>query len=57
MMPDILLVENNGAHIEMKNFFGGHALWIFFGKVWGNLGKNLSHPQNFACSSTYRRKY
>jgi len=56
-MPDILLVENNGAHIEMKNFFGGHALWIFFGKVWGNLGKNLSHPQNFACSSTYRRKY
>jgi len=26
---------------------------IFFGQVWGNLGKNPSHPQKFACSYTY----
>jgi len=57
MMPNILLVENNGVQIEMKSFFGGHALWSFFGQVWRNLGKNLSHPQNFACSYTYSRKY
>jgi len=25
-------------------FFG-----VFFGQVWGNLGKNLSHPSKFAC--------
>jgi len=24
-----------------------------FGRVWGNSGKNLSHPQKFACSYTY----
>jgi len=29
-------------------FFG-----VFFGQVWGNLGKNYSHPQKFACSYTY----
>jgi len=29
-------------------FFG-----VFFGQVWGNLGKNPSHPQKFACSYTY----
>jgi len=28
-------------------FFG-----VFFGQVRGNLGKNPSHPQKFACSST-----
>jgi len=28
-------------------------LWIFFWQVCGNLGKNSSHPQNFACSYTY----
>jgi len=26
---------------------------VFFGQIWGNLGKNLSHPQKFACSYTY----
>jgi len=25
----------------------------FFGQFWGNSGKNLSHPQKFACSYTY----
>jgi len=29
-------------------FFG-----TFFGQVWGNLGKNSSQPQKFACSYTY----
>jgi len=24
-----------------------------FGQVWGNSGKNPSHPQKFACSYTY----
>jgi len=27
-------------------FFG-----VFFGRVWGNLGKNPSHPQELACST------
>jgi len=25
----------------------------FFGQVWGNSGKNPSHPQKFACTYTY----
>jgi len=29
-------------------FFG-----VFFGQVYGNLGKNPLHPQKFACSYTY----
>ena len=29
-------------------FFG-----VFFGQVWGNLGKNPLHPQKFACSYTF----
>jgi len=29
-------------------FFG-----VVFRQVWGNLGKNLLHPQKFACSYTY----
>jgi len=36
----------------------GRKLWAkgaqkLFGKVWGNSGKNLSHPKKFACSYTY----
>jgi len=34
-------------------FFGGQFLCIFFGQVWGNLGKNSSYLQKFACSYTY----
>jgi len=30
---------------------------IFFGQVWGNLGKNPSHPQKFTCSYTYVLNY
>jgi len=26
---------------------------IIFGQVWGNLGKNPSHPLKFTCSCTY----
>jgi len=26
---------------------------VFFGQVWGNVGKNASHPQKVACSYTY----
>ena len=28
-----------------------------FRQVWGNLGKNLSHPQTFGCSYTYEMIY
>ena len=32
---------------EMQSFyFGGHFLRNFFGQVYGNLGKNSSHPPN-----------
>jgi len=40
-------------------FFVEENLWAkgaqkLFGKVWGNSGKNPSHPQKFACSYTYK---
>jgi len=28
-----------------------------FGQVWGNLGKNPSHPQKFVCSCTYASRH
>jgi len=34
-------------------FFGGHFLWSIFRAILGNLGKNPSHTQKFACSYTY----
>jgi len=36
-----------GENLSAK---GAHKL---FGQVWGNSGKNLSHPQKFACSSIH----
>jgi len=39
--------------MKYSHFFRGHFHWCFFGHVWGNLGKNLSHPQKFAGSYTY----
>jgi len=41
-------------------FFVGENLWAkgaqkLFGQVWGNSGKNPSHPRKFACSYTYVR--
>jgi len=54
---------------HMKTFFGGHpnirkegllekmfaqtVAQKVFGQVWGNSGKNPSHPQKIACSYTY----
>jgi len=38
-------------------FFGRSFSLEFFGQVWGNLGKNHSHPQKFACSYTYAWKF
>jgi len=26
---------------------------VFFGQVWGNVGKNASHPQKLPCSYTH----
>ena len=34
-------------------FCGSYILWSSFVQVWGNLGKNPSYPQKFACSYTY----
>jgi len=36
----------------------GENVWAkgaqeLFGQVWGNLGKNPSHPHKFVCSYTY----
>jgi len=39
--------------IEMQSLFWGYFLWVVFGQVWGNLGKNPSNPQHFACSHNY----
>ena len=41
------------------NFWMSHQKTVskvarqLFGEVWENLGKNLLHSQNFACSYTY----
>ena len=39
-------------------FFVGENLWAknaqkLFGQVWGNSGKNTSHPSKFACPYTF----
>jgi len=39
----IIVRENLKAKVTQK----------LFGKAWGNSGKSLTHPQNFACSCTY----
>jgi len=54
------------SHQDLFPFFGGHpekglhekifarkVAKNFFGQVWGNSGKNPSHPQKFTCSYTY----
>jgi len=59
MVFEVLWFENiRSTWNEMQSFFflfGGHFLWsrLFFGQVCGNLGKNPSDPQKFACSYTY----
>ena len=46
-------VTNVKGNAEMQSsFFGGYFFWTFFRQVWGNLGKNPSHPQKFTCSYT-----
>jgi len=44
--------QNQNADVFMEIIFFG----VFFGQVWGNLGKYPSHPQKFACSYTYALK-
>jgi len=48
------LIWKKWAENEMKcsHFFGGNSFGVFFGQVWGNLGKNPSHPKKFACFYT-----
>jgi len=46
--------------IEMKSrFFVFEVIFfgVFYGQFRGNLGKNPSHPQNFACFYTYPSEY
>jgi len=45
----------NGHHEKL--FAQKAAKKIFFGQVWENSGKNLSHSQKFACSYTYTRRH
>jgi len=39
--------------LKSLDFKRGHLVWSLFDQVWGNLGKNTSHLQKFACSYTY----
>jgi len=42
-------MEKNAPKMKYSRFFGGNSFGVFFGRVWGNLGKNPSHPQKFDC--------
>jgi len=44
----------NGAQNDIKKlFFVGHFFMDIFGQVRENLGKDHSHPRNFASSYSY----
>ena len=63
MVPNIVWLQiwsPTFAEKQVKTIFGGHTkkrsvkcARQLFSQVWGNLGKNLLHPQTFACSYTY----
>jgi len=40
-------------NIKCSRFFWRSFCLEFFGQVWGDLGKILSHPQMFDCSYTH----
>jgi len=44
----------NGLH---EKIFAQEVAQNFFGRVWGNSGKNLLHPQKFACSYTHVKAF
>jgi len=49
-------VYSFGGHSEKglhEKIFARKVAKNFFGQVWGNSGKNPSHPQKFSCSYTY----
>jgi len=48
----VLILQKWHPKWKCTCFFGDHFLWNFFRQVWGNLGKNLSHPPKVACSYT-----
>jgi len=48
IFPKMALKKCDRNEIKCSRFFG-----VFFRQVWGNLGKNPSHPQKIACSYIY----
>jgi len=47
------VMPTKGLHDLCGRKFAGKVTQKPFGQVWENSGKNPSHPQTFACSSTY----
>jgi len=45
--------------MKCRRFLEVILFGVFFGQVWGNLGKHFSHSQKFACSYTCdsKRRY
>jgi len=48
-----LSVRIDSWHEELFYFLEVTYFEVFFGKVWENSAKFLSHPQKFACAYTY----
>jgi len=53
MAPNVLWFEEIVPNMVFTRKDSHKVAQQFFVQVWGNSGKNPSHPQKFACSYTY----
>jgi len=52
------LLWGTGAQYALhEKIFAQKVTQKYFGQVWGNSGKNPSHPQIYACSYTHMTLY